>query len=69
MNVYDACKLISNDVGMKMEPTRLYDLLTQMCENETISKFSCDVIKSNWNTLWKQFIVDFVSGHYCNIFQ
>lgn len=65
LSTYDACKLITNDIGMTMNPDEILDVFKNMCVQQMFTKFTCDVIVSNWNELWKQFIVNFISGAYC----
>ena len=67
MDLADACKLVCNDIGMSLNSEHALDILKELCVSETLSKFSCDVINANWNSLWKQFIVKFVSGYYCSL--
>ena len=65
--LFDDCKLISNDVGMQLNSSYVFETFQKYCTNDTLLKFTCDVIKTNWDTLWKQFIIDFVNGNYCEI--
>lgn len=68
LQLYDACKLVCSDIGMNTNSEIYFSYLQSLCVNETLSKFTCDVIRVNWDFLWKEFIVNFVSGEYCKIF-
>lgn len=67
ITLYDACKLVSNDIGMNIDSTKALAILQHMCIEEKLTKLTCDVIRTNWPTLWKEFIVKLVSGEYCNL--
>ena len=69
LSMIDACTLIANDVGQNIDSTELLAIFQSLCISGTLSKFTCDVIRVNWNVLWKEFIVNTINGHYCkNLF-
>jgi hypothetical protein len=61
LSLFEVCKLVTNDIAMKINPDIVFENFKDSCINATLTEFTCDVIERNWDSLWKQMLDYFMN--------
>ena len=65
LDLIDACKLLTSDMALSLDDAVMLAFIQSQCIDETLTKFTCDLIGSHWEYIWKELLSKMIDGTLC----